>query len=212
MTDQLISRLADDLIPVPPRSMERRLLLAVATGFALTAVLTVLVFGLLLDRPFGAAWGSMMFWVKGGYALAFGLLGLAAAPALARPDGRIRWPLVGAAALLLVAICTGSMLWSQAGYNMPMLMGATALICPWLITLAALPMLGTLLSALRSTAPHSPTMAGVAAGLCAGGLGAATYAVYCAETGMMFMAVWYSLGIGIVAALGALLGRFLLRW
>jgi hypothetical protein len=29
---------------------------------------------------------------------------------------------------------------------------------------------------------------------------------------MMFMAVWYSLGISIVGALGAVLGRLLLRW
>ena len=29
---------------------------------------------------------------------------------------------------------------------------------------------------------------------------------------MMFMAVWYSLGVAATAVLGALLGRLLLRW
>lgn len=212
MTDQLISQLAADLRPVPPRAMEQRLLIALLSGFAVTVVLAVVVFDLLLDRPFGAAWGSVMFWVKGGYALSFGLLGFAAAPALARPDGHIRWPLVGAAALLLVAVCTASMIWMSADFPMPMLMGATALVCPWLILLAALPMLGSLLLAIRTMAPRSPTMAGLAAGLASGGLGATVYAIYCGETAMMFMAVWYSLGIALAAALGALLGRLLLRW
>jgi hypothetical protein len=55
-------------------------------------------------------------------------------------------------------------------------------------------------------------MAGFAAGLVAGGLGAAVYSFYCGETSMMFMAVWYSLGIFMLAAIGAVLGRLLLRW
>ena len=29
---------------------------------------------------------------------------------------------------------------------------------------------------------------------------------------MMFMAVWYSLGIALTALLGAIVGRFTLRW
>ncbi|NGP18297.1 NrsF family protein [Devosia aurantiaca] len=212
MSEQMIDRLAADLTPVPPRAMERRLLMALIAGLALTGLLTFVVFDLLLGHDLGAAWGSTMFWVKAGYALAFGLLGLGAAPALARPNGRIRWPLVGAAALVLMAVGMGSMFWSQTGYDMPTLMGSTALLCPWLIALTGLPLLTTLLMALRSMAPRSPSMAGLAAGLCAGGLAAASYAIYCGETGMMFMAVWYSLGIGIVAALGAALGRWLLRW
>jgi hypothetical protein len=212
VTDELISRLSADLTPVPPRMVERRLTLALAVGMALTVVVAIVLLQLVIGRPMGAAWGSPMFWVKGGYTLAFGLVGLAAAPALARPDGRIVWPLIVAGALLLVALCTGTMMWSRADWSMPMLMGATALVCPWLIVVIALPMLGSLLLALRSMAPRSPTMAGMAAGLAAGGFGALIYALYCGETGMMFMAVWYSLGVGLTAALGSLLGRWLLRW
>ena len=65
---------------------------------------------------------------------------------------------------------------------------------------------------LRAMAPRSGAMAGFAAGLLAGGFGAAIYSFYCGETGMMFMAVWYSLGVAATAVLGALLGRLLLRW
>ncbi|HWU18721.1 MAG TPA: NrsF family protein, partial [Devosia sp.] len=58
----------------------------------------------------------------------------------------------------------------------------------------------------------SPTLAGFAAGLIAGGFGAWAYSFYCGETSMMFMAIWYSLGIGLTALLGAALGKLVLRW
>jgi len=212
MTDDLIARLAADLTPTPRRAVERRILLALIIGMLVTVVGAYLVFDLVLGRPFGGADSAMMFWTKFGYTLAFGVLGLAAAPVLVRPDGRIVWPLAGAALLALLALGSGTMMWMRADRPMDMLMGHTAMVCPWLIVLAALPVLLALLVAMRRLAPRSPTMAGLAAGLVAGGFGAWAYAFYCGETGMMFMAVWYSLGIALSAALGAVLGRMLLRW
>lgn len=212
MTDDLIDRLAADLAPVPPRAIERRLLWALAIGLVVTIGGTVLVLDLMMGRPFGGADTTTMFWTKFGYTLAFGLLGLAAAPVLARPEGRIMWPLAGSGLLLLLALALGSINWMRADWSMEALMGQTAMVCPWLITLAGLPVLSALLAAMRGLAPRSPTLAGLAAGLVAGGFGAWIYAFYCGETGMMFMAVWYSLGILMTAASGALLGRMLLRW
>ncbi|KFL28354.1 hypothetical protein JP75_24735 [Devosia riboflavina] len=212
MTDDLINRLAADLKPTPPRAIERRLILALVIGVLVTIVGVYLVLDLMMGRPFGGADSAMMFWTKFGYTLAFGLLGLAAAPVLARPDGRIVWPLAGAGLLALLALGSGTMMWMRADWSMPMFMGQTAMVCPWLITLAGTPVLIALLSALRTTAPRSPTLAGFAAGLIAGGFGAWAYAFYCGETGMMFMAVWYSLGIAMTALLGAVIGKFVLRW
>ncbi|SMQ72120.1 hypothetical protein SAMN06295905_2041 [Devosia lucknowensis] len=212
MTDALIEKLASDLTPVPARAMERRLLMALLTGLALSVVLVVVLVGMVMGRPFGGAFGGSMFWIKLAYTLAFGLIGVATAPALSRPDGRIMWPLVGAAILVLAALGAGGMLWMRADFPMPMLMGATALVCPWLILVVSLPLLGVLIVAMRRFAPRSPAMAGFAAGLLSGGFGAAVYALYCAETGMLFMALWYSLGIALTAGLGALLGQRLLRW
>jgi hypothetical protein len=211
MTDELISRLSDDLRPVPRHALERRLWLALAIGLGVTCVAGAFFLDA-MGRPFGAAFGGPMFWVKFGYTLAFGLLGLAAAPVLTRPDGRIAWPLVGAGLLVLLAMGFGTMTWMQQDWAMPVLMGSTAMVCPWLITLTGIPVLVALLAAMRGLAPRSPTLAGFAAGLVAGGFGAWAYAFYCGETGMMFMAVWYSLGIALTALLGAILGRLLLRW
>lgn len=212
MTDDLIKRLAADLEPSPPRALERRLVLALLIGMIVTIVGVYLVLDLLMGRPFGGAQSTPMFWTKFGYTLAFGLLGLAAAPVLARPDGRIIWPLAIASALTLLALGFGTMMWMRADWPMDMLMGQTAMVCPWLIVLAGTPVLIALLSALRSTAPRSPTLAGFASGLIAGGFGAWAYAFYCGETGMMFIAVWYSLGIAMTALLGAVIGKFVLRW
>jgi hypothetical protein len=166
----------------------------------------------MLGRPFGGAFGGPMFWVKFGYTLAFGLFGLAAAPVLARPDGRIVWPLLVAGLLVLLALVLGTVDWMRADWAMPALMGDTAMVCPWLITLTGLPILGVLLSAMRGLAPRSPALAGFAAGLVAGGFGALAYAFYCGETGMMFMAVWYTLGMAMTALLGAIIGSVMLRW
>jgi hypothetical protein len=45
-----------------------------------------------------------------------------------------------------------------------------------------------------------------------GAAGAAIYAFHCPETALPFMAVWYVAAIALVAGLGAVLGRRLLRW
>ena len=68
------------------------------------------------------------------------------------------------------------------------------------------------LRALRGLAPTQLRLAGLAAGLLAGGVGAIGYALSCTEVGLPFVATWYSLGIALTGALGALLGPRLLRW
>ena len=61
-------------------------------------------------------------------------------------------------------------------------------------------------------APTRLTLAGALAGLFAGGMGAFVYAFHCPETAAPFVALWYSAGILLTTALGALLGPRLLRW
>ena len=46
----------------------------------------------------------------------------------------------------------------------------------------------------------------------AGAAGAFVYCFHCTEEAAPFIAVWYTLGIAVVTAIGALLGRSLLRW
>jgi hypothetical protein len=80
--------------------------------------------------------------------------------------------------------------------------------------LAALsaPALFAALWALKGLAPTRLALAGAAAGLLSGALGALAYALHCPELAAPFLALWYSLGMLMPAAAGALLGRVLLRW
>ena len=53
---------------------------------------------------------------------------------------------------------------------------------------------------------------GFAAGIFAGAIGALGYSLACPEASMAFVAVWYTLGIALTGAAGALVGPWALRW
>jgi hypothetical protein len=92
------------------------------------------------------------------------------------------------------------------------LVGTNAMFCLKTIPfLSAAPLVAALL-ALRQGAPEHPSLAGAAAGLFAGAIGAALYATHCPDDSPLFVAAWYTLAIGFVAAVGAAAGRRLLRW
>jgi hypothetical protein len=94
----------------------------------------------------------------------------------------------------------------------PKLVGSNGLVCIVSIPFFALPMLIAEIFALRQGAPTRPTLTGVVAGLFAGGVAAAIYAAHCPDDSPLFIALWYSLGIAIVALAGGLAGRLALRW
>ena len=77
--------------------------------------------------------------------------------------------------------------------------------------LSAAPLIGALI-ALHRGAPRNPGLAGAGAGLFAGAFAASLYATHCPDDLPLFVAVWYSLAILIVMAVGALAGSRLLRW
>ena len=85
-------------------------------------------------------------------------------------------------------------------------------VCVTNMVLLALPMLAALLFGLRLGAPTRPALAGAAAGLFAGALSASLYIAHCPDDSPLFVAAWFALAIAIVAGVGALAGRWLLRW
>lgn len=92
------------------------------------------------------------------------------------------------------------------------MMGDSWSTCSWSVLVLSLPGLACVLSAVRGMAPTRPFAAGFAAGLFAGALGAFGYSLSCPEVSPAFVALWYSLGIGLSGIVGALLGPRLLRW
>ncbi len=212
MTDDLIARLAADLRPVRPKAMQRLLIGATVLSTLVAIVAMNMWLGMRPDMD--TAMATMNFWTKFSYTLTMALLGGVATLALARPDGRIRWPWYVALGLLgaLVILAFVQLARAEPDEMMPLIVGGTSMVCPWRIVLLGLPILFGALIALRRFAPRNPTLAGFAAGIMAGGAGAWVYSFACAETGMMFLVLWYTLGILIVGVIGAVLGRFLLRW
>jgi hypothetical protein len=115
-------------------------------------------------------------------------------------------PALLAAGCLVELVVVPPTLWGEK------LIGSNAAFCLKSIPfLAAAPLIGTLL-ALRRGAPENPSVAGAAAGLFAGAIGAHLYATHCLDDSPLFVAAWYTLAVGFVVMAGALAGRRLLRW
>ena len=131
----------------------------------------------------------------------------------ARPDSAPRRNLSLMLGPLLLA---GAIMWELTTVPSTMwpahLIGHNAAQCLALIPLISVAPLACLMLALRSGAPARPQRAGAAAGLLAGGIAAATYALTCPDDSPLFIAIWYSLAIALVTAVSACIGGRLLRW
>lgn len=210
MTDELIDRLSADLKPVRPMAMQVYLVGALLLSGVIAAVAMLMLLGMRPDMDSAAA--TMSYWSKFTYTACLALLGLAATLVLARPGGRTRWPWLAGVGLLALLTVLAVVQLARTDDMMPLVVGRSIQRALTHIPILALPiLLGTML-ALRRMAPTRPTLAGFAAGIMAGSTGAWIYAFACAETGMMFLALWYTLAILVVGAIGAVLGRWLLRW
>ena len=210
-TGDLIRALAADS-EVHPMSPGRALALALIPGVAIALGLHFAILGLRPDLLTLLGEPRLLFKL----CLTILLLGLSRPLVLrlVRPGASVRRaalmlaivPALLAAANLAELLAVPAAEWGQR------LVGNNAMFCLKSIPfLAAAPLVATLL-ALRQGAPERPALAGAAAGLFAGAIGAACYATHCPDDSPLFVAAWYSLAIGIVAAVGAVAGSRCLRW
>lgn len=208
----LARELSAALVPVPPSFVQRRLL----AGSGMGALVSIgLVFTLLGPRPdMTSAMATVMFWVKLAYPLSLAVVAGLVAERLARPVATARRRIVwlGVPLLAVAALAVGQFLVASPAARHALVMGRSALLCPFLVFAAALPPLLGLLWAMRGLAPTRLAATGAIIGLVAGGTGAFAYAWHCTEAGAPFLALWYSLGILAAVVLGVLLGPLLLRW
>ena len=210
-TDDFIKALAADQQPPPP-ALSGRLALALAAGWAVAAIGFFLVLGPRPDVALAAQTPRFIFKIVEALFLAGAAatltLSLARPGADTRP-GRIA--MIAVPALLLAAIGIELLLVAPAQWG-ARLVGSNSRICLTAIPLLSLPLLGAALYALRQGAPTRPGFSGAVAGLMAGGMAAAIYAVHCTDDSPLFVATWYGIAIAGVSALGAILGRRVLRW
>jgi hypothetical protein len=209
-TNDLIDVLATGAGPAPRAMAARRLTPVVALGILASSTLALMVVGPIPLELFA----TPAPWVKLVYAGA--LAGAAAwlAARLGRPvprtQGPVRAVLLVVSAMALLGVL--ALLSTQAGGRLTEVLGHSWARCPFNVLALSLPALAGALWALRGLAPTRPRAAGLAAGLLAGALGAFGYALSCTELSPAFVAIWYSLGIGLSGALGAILGPWILRW
>jgi hypothetical protein len=95
---------------------------------------------------------------------------------------------------------------------MPLVMGGSARLCSPYILLFAAPVFAALVLAFRTLAPTRLRWTGATLGLASGALAGVLYCLHCPESAMSFVTVWYSAGMLLPAAIGALIGPLLLRW
>lgn len=211
-TDTLIRTLAENAGPVSRHAIGRR----IALGLGLGAVGTVLLIGWWLGfRPdFHVAMRGYSFWMKWTYSASLAVVAIIATLQLARPEpARLRWMWVLAVPmLLLAAIGLIEMARVSPGDWLAMWLGSSWKQCPGIVLRLSVPIFIGLLWAYRRLAPTQLRAAGAVAGLAAGACAAMLYCLHCPEVSAIFVLTWYTLGIGLAAALGALVGPSLLRW
>ena len=211
-TDDLIQGLAADVKPVGRGAVAARLALGLGAGGLVSAAIMLVWLGPRADLAH--ALSTAMFWVKFAYAAAAGLILAVATSRLSRPGARLGRLAVAVAAPFVLIAAMGAMRLATAAREAwhALLMGDSADVCPWRIFVIGLPLLAGAVWAVRGLAPTRLTLAGLLAGGAAGALGALIYGFHCPETAAPFVAIWYTLGMALVAALGGALGARVLRW
>jgi len=210
-TDDLIGQLSANLEPVKRGAIARLLAGAIVIGVAGSAMVMLGMLGLRHD--FSSAMMSFGMWTKLAYTLAIAVFGFLLVERAGRPGAEMSKPALLLALPVLAIILLAILQMSAPGADMPKLvMGRSSRVCATNVLIVALPTLAATFWALRRLAPTRLTLAGALAGLFAGGAGAFVYCFHCTESTAPFIAIWYSLGIALTTALGALLGRHFLRW
>jgi hypothetical protein len=185
-------------------------------GLVAGAFVTLLavIFGLGLRPDLATATVGFAFWMKVAYTAALAVLALTLTLHLSRPDAarpRGLWILaLPIAALATLAVL--ELLRTPPSGWVALWLGDSWRICPWLVLGLSVPIFLGLLWAFRRLAPTRRRAAGTAAGLAAGAAAATIYGLHCPEASATFVLTWYSLGIGLAAVLGRLVGPKLLRW
>jgi hypothetical protein len=209
-TDDLISVLAaDGRVMRPPVS--RTAAMAFLLGGSASFVMLHATLGLRPDMADAVAtWRFDLKIILA--ALAFAL-GFAECVRLARPASAsgpsvLVWVVL---VLLLGAVATELAVVPADDWSAH-LIGTNAMPCVFAIPLLALTPLAVGLFVMRSGAPRSPTLAGAAVGFASAMLAATLYGLHCFDDSPLFVATWYTLASVPVVAVGALMGRRLLRW
>lgn len=209
-THDLIVMLARGAGPAPRAAVARRVIPATALGLLASTALAIAVFGPIPP----AMLATPAPWIKLGYVGTMAVAALWLVAALSRPVARLGGPraLLAAVAVGMAVLAAAAWVQMPTQARMAALLGVSWMACPWNVLALSLPALALALWAMRGLAPTQARGAGFAAGVLAGSVGAVGYSLSCPEVSVVFVALWYSLGIVLTGAVGAVLGPRVLRW
>lgn len=211
-TDSLIDSLTADLRPVAPGTPHRLVILALAVAVPIVLLIVIMPVGLRPDLAI-AVTGSM-FWMKLAYTATIGVVAVAAAAVLFRPETsppRWLWLLAVPVAVFVAGSIREAASMPSSDF-MAVWFGPSWPVCSGLILALSLPVAAALTLVARRLAPTRLRATGAMIGLASGGLSAALYSLHCPEAGASFVLTWYTLGMMAPAVAGALIGPRLLRW
>lgn len=210
-TSDLIRAIAADARR-PGMPLDRAWQLAVLAALFLAAAVFLATLGPRHD--IAQALHTIRFPFKFVVTLTLALCTLPLIRSLSTPGAAIgnRFPLLLLAPGLLAVAIAAELLVVPPSQWMARTIGTNNLFCLTFIPLIGAAPLAAFLAALRYGAPTRPVVAGAVAGLLAGALSASFYAAHCTDDSPLFVAVWYTLGIAILAGLGALAAPRLLQW
>jgi len=210
-TDDLIAALSGELVPSRRGAVLRPLMLGLVAGVA--ASFLALLATLHLRADLARSMAGPDFWIKFTYSVALMLLGLWLVERMSRPGARASrpgWMLsIPVALLALAAVLQMS---APGADPQALMMGHTARHCSAVILMLSVPIFAGVFWAMRRLAPTELTMAGAGAGFLSGAASAAVYCLHCPEAAAPFILIWYTLAILVAAAIGAVIGRWALRW
>ena len=212
-TEDLMNMLATGAGAVDARLPARRIGMAIGVGLLGAGVLMAGTLGVRADIAHAISQEGM-FWVK------FAFVALSAAGSvvlvsrLCQPGARFSGlpAMLAAPVLAIWTLAAFALIEAGPGNRAPLLLGESWAVCPFGIALLSLPVLVAVMWAMKGLAPTRLRLAGAAAGLLAGTLGAVVYTLHCPEVAAPFLGTWYVLGMLIPTAVGALLGPRVLRW
>src|SRR5262249_20865606 len=202
---ELISLLATGAGAVERDATVRRFATALGWGaFAATLLMAIV----LRVRPDIAEAARLpMLWIKLAFPGSLVAGSLVAATRLSRPGvrlgqvpGALLTPVLAMGLLAAIALSAAT-----PAERADLIMGSTAKACLLSIPMLSLPLLVAALWAMKGLAPTRLALAGGAIGLLAGSLGALIYALHCPEMAAPFITLWYTTGMLIPTAVGALL-------
>ncbi len=209
-TENLIQKLAQEAgtqRAIDSHSTGRILLLASALSIVVAIAMVVVLIGIRTDLIDVAHRASLSFKIASTLLLACGgfiFVKWTAEPSTSAPPYIALLPGAGLLALGAVTDKSGLSILGASNISVPACVGA--------ILMLSLPALFFILGALKTGAPTRPSIAGAAAGLLSGTLGAAAYVLACKNDGGLFVAVWYGAAILMMTGLGAVVGRRALAW